>query len=68
MAKVRKRFNRVKQLNKVADHLLKDILVCYVDALKGCVMLDKKRQHIIKPSEAMMRVETRCLTSYPNYT
>jgi len=59
VAKVRKRFNKVKQLNRVADHLLKDILVCYVDALKGCVMLDKKRQHIIKPSEAMIASAAR---------
>jgi len=68
MPKIRKKYNKVKQLNRVADHLLKDILICYVDELEGCVMLDKKRQQIIRPSEAMMRVETRCLTSYPNYT
>jgi len=59
MPKKRKAFNKIKQLNRVADHLLKDILICYVDDLEGCVMLDKKRQQIIRPSEAMIASAAR---------
>jgi len=59
VAKKRKAFNKIKQLNRVADHLLKDILICYVDDLEGCVMLDKKRQQIIRPSEAMIASAAR---------
>ena len=54
MGKRRKPYNKIKQLNRVADHLLKDTLVCYLDSLKGCVMLDRKRKVLLKPSEAMI--------------
>lgn len=59
MPKVRKKYNKVKQLTRVADHLLKNILICYVDSLKGCVMLDRKRQVILQPSEAMIASAAR---------
>jgi len=59
MPKIRKKYNKVKQLNRVADHLLKDILVCYVDSLKGCVLLDRKLQQIVKPTEAMIASASR---------
>ena len=59
MPKIRKKYNKMKQLNRVADHLLKDIVVCYVDNLKGCVMVDTKSDCIIKPSEAMIASASR---------
>jgi len=59
MAKTRKKYNKMKQLNRLADHLLKDIVVCYVDNLKGCVMVDTKHDCIIQPSEAMIASASR---------
>lgn len=50
----RKAYNRIKQLNRVADHILKNIVVCYVDRLQGCVLLDTKRNYIVKPNDALI--------------
>jgi hypothetical protein len=50
----RKAYNPVKQLNRMADHLLKNVVVVYVDHLKGCVMVDTKRKIRLKPSQAMV--------------
>lgn len=49
MAKVRKKFNPVKQLTRVGDYLLRNVLVAYTDDLKGCVLLDRKRERLIPP-------------------
>lgn len=54
MAKKRKAYNPNKQLNRVAKHLIKNILVCYTDGLKGCVMYDFKQDVLIKPTGAMI--------------
>ena len=51
MAKVRKKYNKAKQYNRFAKHHLKDLVVAYTDDLKGCVMLDTKRQELVKPNE-----------------
>lgn len=49
MAKVRKKYNKIKQLGRVADHLTRDIIVAYTDGLGGCYMVDVKRKRIVKP-------------------
>lgn len=50
----RKAYNPRKQLARVAGHLIKNILVCYTDSLKGCVMYDRKQKVLIKPTQAMV--------------
>lgn len=47
--KKRKTYNKMKQLQRVGDHLLKDIAVAYCDRLKGCVILDTKRLRLVPP-------------------
>jgi len=59
MAKVRKKFNKMKQLGRVSQHILKDVLVCYVDRLEGCVMVDRKKGVILKPTEVMVAAASR---------
>lgn len=59
MAKVRKKFNKMKQMGRFADHLLKDIVVAYVDRLEGCVFVDRKKQYIVKPTEPMIGAISR---------
>lgn len=59
MAKKRKPYNKAKQLNRVADHLLRNIVVCYVDRLKGCVMMDTKRKHLIQPNDTLVAAISR---------
>jgi len=54
MAKKRKAYSKTKQLNRVANHVIKNLVVCYVDRLEGCVMLDTKRNHLIKPTEVLV--------------
>lgn len=54
MAKVRKKYNKRKQLNRVADHLTRNLVVCYLDKLDGCVLLDYKHGHLITPTEALI--------------
>ena len=54
MAKVRKKYNKHKNVGKLADALLRDIVICYADNLKGCVMLDRKQSKLIRPTEAMV--------------
>ena len=61
MAK-RKRYNIDKQLNRVADHVLKNIVVCYVDRLEGCVMLNTKKNYLIKPNALL----TASITTRPH--
>lgn len=55
----RKKYNKIKQLNRVADHLLRNIVICYVDRLKGCVMVDRKQKVIIKPTEPLIAAAGR---------
>lgn len=54
MAKVRKKFNKAKQLTRAADYFMRDILICYTDSLKGCVFYDKKKQIIVKPNDVIV--------------
>ena len=59
MAKVRKKFNRVKQLNRVADSVMRNILICYTDTLGGCVFYDKKGGYLVKPTDLMIASASR---------
>lgn len=59
MAKVRKPYNKMKQLQRVGDHLLKDIVIAYVDHLDGCVFINRKKQYIVKPNDAIMGAVSR---------
>ena len=54
MAKVRKKFNKAKQLTRASDYFLRDVLICYVDRMGGCVFYDKKRQHLIEPNDTIV--------------
>jgi len=47
--KKRKAYNKMKQLTRVADHLLKNVLIGYTDSLKGCVVFNIKQGRIIPP-------------------
>lgn len=49
MVKKRKKFNKLKQLTRAADYFVRDLLICYTDNLKGCVMLNRKTRRIIPP-------------------
>lgn len=46
---VRKKYNKLKQLTRVADHLIKDKVICYTSKLAGCVVLDTKKFRIVPP-------------------
>lgn len=59
MAKVRKKYNRVKQLTRVADHVMKNVYIVYTDSLKGCVFYDRKGEYIIKPNDLMIASASR---------
>lgn len=59
MAKVRKKFNRVKQLNRVADSVMRNILICYTDTLGGCVFYDKRGGYVVKPTDLMIASASR---------
>lgn len=54
MAKVRKKFNKRKQLTRVASHLTRNLVVCYLDKFNGCVIVDYKNGHMIKPTDAII--------------
>ena len=53
MAKKRKPFNKFKQLSRFADHILKDIVVCYTTREEGCRLLNVKKQCLIVPDNVM---------------
>jgi hypothetical protein len=59
MAKVRKKYNRGKQLTRVADHAMKNILICYTDELGGCVFYDKRGGYLVKPTDLMIAAASR---------
>ena len=59
MAKVRKKFNRVKQLNRVADSVMRNILICYTDTIGSCVFYDKKGGYVVKPTDLMIASASR---------
>lgn len=59
MAKVRKKYNKSKQLTRVADHIMRNILICYTDNLGGCVFYDKKGGYLVKPTNAMIASASR---------
>jgi hypothetical protein len=59
MAKVRKKYNKNKQLTRVADHIMKNILICYTDDIDGCVFYDKKGGYLVKPTHAMIASASR---------
>lgn len=50
----RKAYNPGKRVARLANHLLRNILVCYTDDLKGCVMLDTRDGKLIKPTKPMI--------------
>lgn len=57
----RKKYNKLKQLTRVADHLAKDVLVGYTTGLKGCVMIHRKQLRLIPPESREGRQVTAAL-------
>jgi len=49
MPKVRKKYNKIKQLTRVADHLTRSVVIAYTDHLGGCYMVDLKHSRIVPP-------------------
>lgn len=48
------KYNPRKQMQRVAKHLLKDCAVVYCDRLEGCVLYNRKKHYIIKPTALMI--------------
>lgn len=49
MAKPRKKYNKMKQLTRVADHLIRNKVICYTDDLAGCIVVDLKSNRVVPP-------------------
>lgn len=54
MAKRRKKYTISKRMQNLGEHLLRDVLVVYADTLGGCILFDRKRRFIIKPTDLLV--------------
>ena len=54
MAKKRKAYNAQKQKLRVADHILRNIVVAYSQNLGGCSFVDLKKQVIVAPNDQLI--------------
>ena len=53
MSKPRKKHSLTKRKQMMARHLVKDIVVCFVHEMEGCVTYHRKKKVLFRPSEAL---------------
>ena len=53
MSQPRKKHSMEKRKQAMARHLVKDIVVCFVDNMPGCKMYHRKRKQLFLPSAAV---------------